>query len=160
MNQFLITYFVDLLFSYLFKCLLCLSHIYLHICVFPLVDVYHWQNYQNLSDAERKHDYETQENHGKCDQTLNGWYRFEGAAGTKMVTTCPPEFHCGAAYPVWLSGGHPTVAEGTVPRKVCIHKSEHCCFDWFFIQVKNCSSYHIYKLLSLRHCDARYCSTD
>ena len=138
----------------MFKCLLCLSRIYLHICVFPLVDVCHWQHYQNLSDAERKYDYATVNQ--KCDDTLNGWYRFQGAAGTKMVTTCPPMDRCDTAYPIWLSGGHKTVAEGTVPRKFCIHKSEDCCFTWFFIQAKNCSSYYIYKLYNLKHCPFRY----
>ena len=157
MNQFLITYFIDLLFSCLFKCLLCLSHIYLHICVFPLVDVCHWQNYQNLSDAKRKHDYETQD--AKCDSTLNGWHRFQGDAGTKMVTTCPSMNRCDASFPVWLSGIHPTVAEGTVSRTVCINKYSRCGIS-FPIKVKNCSSYYIYKLIPLTDCDARYCSTD
>jgi len=140
------------------KCLLCLSHIYLHICVFPLVDVCHWQNYQNLTDAKRRYDYETQ-GYGKCD-ILNGWYRFQGAAGTKMVTTCPPQFRCGAAYPVWLSGGHPTVAEGKVTRNVCINKGGNCWYDLLSIQLKNCGSYYIYKLLYPGDCPARYCSTD
>ena len=135
----------------------CLSHIYLHICVFPLVDVCHWQNYQNLSDAERKHYVKQGE---KCDNNLNGWYRFQGAAGTKLVTTCPPMNRCDTSFPVWLSEDHPTVAEGTVPRKVCIHKYDNCCYDWFDIQVKNCSSYYIYKLLNLPYCPTRYCSTD
>jgi len=134
-----------------------LSHIYLHICVFSLVDVCHWQHYQNLSDAERKYDYVTVNQ--KCDNTLNGWYRFQGDAGTKMVTTCPPMHHCDAAYPIWLSGGHPTVAEGKVTRNVCINKF-HCCEIFVPIQVKNCSSYYIYKLLNLWDCPARYCSTD
>jgi len=140
------------------KCLLCLSHIYLHICVFPLVDACHWQNYENLTDAERKYDYVTV--NSKCDNTLSGWYRFQGAAGTKMVTTCPPMDHCDTAYPIWLSGGHPTVAEGKVIRKVCFHTSANCCYDWLFIQLKNCGSYYIYHLLKPRYCAARYCSTD
>jgi len=123
------------------------------------VDVCHWQNYQNLSDAERKHDYETQEGDGKCDETLNGWYRFRGAAGTKMLTTCPPLHRCDAAYPIWLSGGHPTVAEGKVTRNVCINKLP-CCKESFSIHVKNCSSYYIYKLGKPTGCPARYCSTD
>jgi len=122
------------------------------------VDVCHWQNYQNLSDAERKHDYVKQG--GKCDKTLDGWYRFQGAAGTKLVTTCPPMNRCDTSFPVWLSGGHPTVAEGEVSKKVCLRKFEKCCDDWFFIQVKNCGSYYIYKLLNLEDCPARYCSTD
>jgi len=138
---------------------LCLSHIYLHICVFSLDDVCHWQKYQNLCDAERKYDYVRTED-GRCDRTLNGWYRFQGAAGTKMVTTCQPLGRCDAAFPIWLSGGHPTVAEGKVRRKVCIHKSGDCCYNWFYIQVKNCSSYYIYKLGEPADCPARYCSTD
>jgi len=142
------------------KRLLCLSHLYLHICVFPLVDVCHWQNYQNLTDAKRRYDYETQGYNFKCDVTLNGWYRFQRAAGTKMVTTCPPMYRCDAYSPIWLSGGHPTVAEGTVPRKVCFHKSADCCYVWFFIQLKNCGSYYIYKLSNPGDCPARYCSTD
>ena len=141
----------------MFKCLLCLSHIYLHICVFPLVDICHWQNYKNLTDAERKYDYVTVK--PKCDNTLNGWYRFQGAAGTNMVTTCPPRKRCGAFFPIWLSGGHPTVAEGKVTRNVCINKFA-CCQKSFPIQVKNCGSYYIYKLGSLVDCPSRYCSTD
>jgi len=134
-----------------------LSHIYLHIWVFSLVDVCHWQNYQNLSDAERKHNYVTED--AKCDNNLFGWYRFQGAAGAKMATTCPPMDRCDAAYPIWLSGGHPTVAEGTVSRNVCINKSG-CCDIFFPIQVKNCSSYYIYELGSPWQCEARYCSAD
>ena len=138
----------------------CVYHIFiLHICVFPLVDVCHWQNYQNLTDAKRKYDYETQED-AKCDNTLNGWYRFQGAAGTKMVTTCPPIDRCDAYYPIWLSGSHPTVAEGKVTRNVCINKFGDCCYDFLPIQLKNCGSYYIYKLLNRLSCPARYCSTD
>ena len=47
------------------------------------------QNYQNITDGTRKYDYITVK--PKCDDTLKlGWYRFQGAAGTTMVTTCPP----------------------------------------------------------------------
>ena len=136
----------------------CVYHIFiLHICVFPLVDVCHWQNYKNLTDAERKYDYVTKD--AKCDNTLNGWYRFQGAAGTKMVTTCPPIDRCDAVFPIWLSGGHPSVAEGTVKRNVCINKFA-CCYKSFAIKLKNCGSYYIYQLLHPWECPARYCSTD
>ena len=157
MNQFLITYFIDLLFSYLFNFFCpCLNNIYLHICLFSLVDG--CQTYQNLSDAERKHDHVTV--NYTCDDTLSGWYRFQGAAGTKMVTTCPPQDRCGGQFPAWLSGDHPTVAEGTVTKKLCINKFGVCCDKPLFIQVKNCSSYYIYKLVDPTICEARYCSTD
>ena len=62
---------------------------YLRIFIF-LVDV--CRKYKNLTDGERKYDYKTV--NYKCDDPLNGWYRFQGAAGTKMVTTCPPQDRC------------------------------------------------------------------
>jgi len=116
------------------------------------------KNYQTLTDATRKYDYVTQ--NLKCDNTLNGWYRFQGAAGTKMVTTCPLKSRCDANFPAWLSDGHPTVAEGTVRRKVCINRFNVCCESSVYIQVKNCSSYYIYRLENPGVCDTRYCSTD
>jgi len=118
------------------------------------------KNYQNVTDAERKYDYVTEEYNSKCDDTLNGWYRFQGAAGTKMVTTCPPRDRCGANFPAWLSAHHPTVAEGAVDKKVCINKFEGCCEGSAFIQVKNCGSYYIYYLKELPHCNFRFCGTD
>jgi len=124
--------------------------------LFFLVDI--CKNYQNLTDAERKYDYVTV--NAKCDYRLNGWYRFQGAAGTKMVTTCPPKNRCDAINTAWLSGEHPTVAEGAVTRKVCIHQFKECCEVEFFIKVKNCGPYYIYELTKPKVCDTRYCSTD
>ena len=121
-----------------------------------LVDI--CKNYQNLTDAERRHDYVTKI--AKCDNTLDSWYRFQGAAGTKMVTTCPLIKRCGANYPAWLNGVHPTVAEGTVRRKVCINRFGSCCDKSVFVQVKNCGSYYIYWLINPWACNTRYCSTD
>ena len=129
--------------------------IFVYLFIF-LADV--CMNYKNLTDKERKYDYKTV--NGKCDKTLNDWYRFQGAAGTKMVTTCPPIDRCGAKTPAWLNGSHPTVTEGTVKRKVCIKTDMDCCEKFFFIDVKNCSSYYIYRLFHPGHCPARYCSTD
>lgn len=131
--------------------------IYVFFCLL-LADI--CKSYQNLTDAERKYDYVTV--NPKSDGTLNGWYRFQGAAGTKMVTTCPPVSRCGAIFPAWLSEDHPTVAEGTVERKVCINDFGICCHSSVFIEVKNCTSYFIYKLTDPRGwgCSVRYCGTD
>jgi len=122
-----------------------------------LVDI--CKNYKNLTDAGRKYDYVT----GyppKCDDTLkDGWYRFQGAAGTKMVTKCPPEKRCDTNFPAWLSGDHPSVAESKVTRKVCVHRFRACCDKSLFIKVKNSGLYYIYKLYYPGYCDTRYCST-
>ena len=48
-----------------------------------------------------------------------GWYRFVGAAGTKMPTTRAPAYRCVTDWSGWLGGSHPTVEDGEVPRMVC-----------------------------------------
>jgi len=124
-----------------------------------LVDGCH--HYHNLTDTERKYDYNTQAGYWKCDDELHnkGWHRFQGAAGTKMATKSPGFRKCDASYPAWLGGVNPTVAEGTVRRYVCINKRVECGVR-SFVDVKNCTSYYIYKFYGLSGCDFRYCGTD
>ena len=97
-----------------------------------------------------------------CDSGLaEGWYRFEGDAGTRMLTKCVDQGKCGTTYPGWLIGGHPTVAEGKVDREVCFDACPHCsCNKNKYIKVKNCSSYYVYKLDGTPSCALRYCGTD
>ena len=72
--------------------------------------------YQNLSEADRKISYLTPINLELCDNLLTeGWYRFVGAAETKMLTTRVPAVQSG-----WLDGAHPTVEDGEVSRTVCL----------------------------------------
>lgn len=130
--------------------------IYTFLYLFSLADI--CQNYKTLTDAERRYDHVTV--NFKCDRTLNGWYRFQGAAGETMVTKCPPLGRCGAQFPAWLSEGHPPAAEGTVTRNVCIHGDKGCCDKSVLIQVRNCRSYYIYKLTPPVMCDTRYCSIE
>ena len=121
--------------------------------------------YINLTEADRKHGHDTT-GVQKCDSQLNGWYRFQGAAGRKMMTTCPWINKCGATFSAWLSNGHPTVAQGMAQRTVCISKKSaendgNCCHKSFFIHVKNCSFYYIYKLHKPQtSCNFRYCGAD
>jgi len=118
-------------------------------------------HYQNLTDAERKYD-NAVISPGKCDVELRnkGWHRFQGAAGTKMATKSPGFRKCGAKFPAWLSGTHPTVAEGTVRRQVCISKQDVECGEKSFVDVRNCTYYYVYNLFALFNCDFRYCGTD
>jgi len=123
-----------------------------------LVDGCH--HYQNLTDAERKYD-NAAISPGKCDNDLHtkGWHRFQGAAGTKMATKSPGFDKCGAPFPAWLDGAHPTVAEGTVRRYVCIDKNKECGVR-SVLDVKNCTSYYVYKFHFSNACPFRYCGTD
>ena len=95
----------------------------------------------------------------RCDQAdlSFGWYRFTGAAGDMMQTTCPKIYHCGTDFPGWMSGSHPTVAEGVVTRKVCYHKRSDCCNWYNNIKVKNCGFFYVYELQKTPLCPLRYC---
>ena len=118
--------------------------------------------YKTLTDADRKYGHGTTVT-PKCDITLNGWYRFQGDAGRKMMTTCPSINKCGGRFTAWLHDSHPTVAQGSVQKKICIRKFENgdCCFDSYSTDVRNCGSYFIYMLLTPQFsCDFRYCGTD
>ena len=116
--------------------------------------------YKNLSDFHRKSSYHTPLNAESCDRELDGWYRFVGAAGTKMPTTSVAPYRCGTVYSGWLHGTHPTVEHGEVHREVCFSTHSEDCKFKTQIAVKNCSSYYIYKLAHLLRCDLRYCGTD
>ena len=90
-----------------------------------------------------------------------GWYRFQGAAGDQMADKCVLQYRCGAKHPGWLSGRHPTVAEGVVTRKVCYYEENErfgdCCYYSNLIKVKNCSSYYVYELQGTPGSNERYC---
>ena len=90
----------------------------------------------------------------------DGWYRFVGAAGTKMPATRVPRYRCGTDWPGWLDGAHPTVEHGEVFRKVCFSDRSIGCRYAKSIFVKNCGSYFIYKVQQPSRCNSRYCGTD
>ena len=119
-------------------------------------------NYQNLSDANRKSSYVTPiDGQSLCDNVLpQGWYRFVGAAGTKMPTTRVPGFRCGTDFSGWLNDAHPIVEVGEVQKKVCFSDRTKGCKYTKVIFVKNCGSYLIYKFFEPPGCTSRYCSTD
>ena len=117
------------------------------------------KNYKVLSEADRAQG-NTVWNFlvSRSDRYLvTGWYRFQGAAGDGMPDKCVLPFRCGAAYPGWLNGTHPTVAEGVVTRPVCYSRPENCCSYSNIIKVKNCSSYYVYELQKSLLPHSRYC---
>ena len=120
------------------------------------------QHYSNLSEANRNSKEETPTSGTTfCDIPLaEGWYRFVGAAGTKMPTTRVPAYRCGTNWSGWLQGAHPTVEDGEVQRMVCFNDRAESCTYFRKISVKNCGSYFIYKLYDTPGCSSRYCGTD
>ena len=86
-----------------------------------------------------------------CDSKLSGWYRFSGAAGTQITESCPKMYSCSTNSSGWLNGTHPTVAEGTVQRKVCFLQRvsqffNDCCYHSKNISVRNCGAFYVYRL--------------
>ena len=117
------------------------------------------QNYQSLTSADRKLTYSFLSI--QCDNGLGpGWFRFQGAAGNRMPTSCPPMYRCNTASTGWLNGGHPTVADGKVTRQVCFHWKSNCCLHYTNIEVRNCDSFYVYYFSGTPHCSLRYCGTD
>ena len=94
---------------------------------------------------------------GSRGDVILGWYRFQGAAGDRILDKCVPKGHCSAPVPGWMRGNHPTVAEGLVTRGVCYHFGRDCCFLSHNITVKNCGGYFVYMLESPYVCSARFC---
>ena len=91
-----------------------------------------------------------------------GWYRFVGAAGTKIPTTRVPAYKCSTDWSGWLVDAHPTVEDGEVKRKVCFSDRSTGYISTKYkitISVKTCGSYFIFKLYPLA-CNSRYCGTD
>ena len=130
------------------------------IIIFFVADPCH--HYSNLSDANRNREY-TGPPKGQtfCDNKLpEEWYRFVGAAGTKMPTTRVPAYKCGTDWSGWLDSAHPTVEDGEVDGKVCFSDRSTGCKYSEYISVKNCGSYFIYKLRHSPGCDSLYCGTD
>ena len=117
------------------------------------------KNYTVLSEVDRAqgHIVINASNYRRDRDLVPGWYRFQGDAGDRMADKCVPVRHCGTYAPGWLSGAHPTIAEGVVTRRVCFSWSYICC-DWYEnIRVKNCGGYFVYELPRLYSWYARYC---
>ena len=114
--------------------------------------------YTWLKESNRNQKYSGSINN--CDSSLSGWYRFGGGAGTKIATSCVPEERCGTHATGWMNGGHPTVDQGKVTRKVCHNLVSVCCFGSNYIEVVNCGQYYVYKLSPSPYCNSRYCGSD
>ncbi|KAI8516358.1 Oncoprotein-induced transcript 3 protein [Branchiostoma belcheri] len=98
----------------------------------------------------------------RCDNRFAGeWYRFMEPAGTVMPTEAPPiHFRCGADFPMWMVGSHPTLADSVVSRQACAYLLGNTCVWSATIQVRAClAGYFVYKLPAVPACSLTYCGT-
>ena len=119
------------------------------------------KNYTVLSEADRAQGHIViNASNYRCDRDdlVPGWYRFQGAAGDRMAGKCVPANHCGSSKSGWLSGVHPTIAEGVVTFRACFSSLFSCCHWYQNIKLRNCGAYFVYELPKpLTKCPARYC---
>lgn len=90
--------------------------------VFPFLGSGPCEKYTVLDSVDRSVGYSKQ-NQIHCDwrDISKGWYRFMGAAGNMMPTSCVPMNRCGTHAPGWLKSRHPTLYQGIVIGQVCYH---------------------------------------
>ena len=112
--------------------------------------------YKFLNDSDRRNDFGRGK---KCDNYLaEDWYRFSAGAGTSIATKCISKGQrYGTDLPGWMDGARPTVDEGVVSRKVCFSGYQNCCYRHIMINVRNCSSFFVYRLKPVQVCHSRYC---
>eukprot|EP00112_Aurelia_sp_Birch-Aquarium-sp1_P022634 Seg6445.1 transcript_id=Seg6445.1/GoldUCD/mRNA.D3Y31 product="Fibrinogen-like protein A" protein_id=Seg6445.1/GoldUCD/D3Y31 len=103
--------------------------------------------------------------HNGCDSSFNGWYRFMGKAGDRMLDSCPSKNDnssnsCGSKWQGWLNDSNPNANEGEVYRRVCFSRypSCHCEYEKI-IKVKNCGYFYVYRLIGVPRCSQKYCGT-
>lgn len=113
------------------------------------------RSYLSLSEYHRAQSYTGLTT---CDRLLKpSWYRITGLAGNRMPDSCVPKQRCGTHAPGWLVGGHPTVAQGSVARRVCFHWLNSCCRWSAGVLVRNCGLFYTYYLTPPPTCNLRYC---
>ena len=104
--------------------------------------------------------YVTLTDSSSCDNQLpEGWYRFVGAAGTKMPTTRVPAYRVvqtgQAGWMVLILQWKMVKFKGGSALVVALLVAK-----LKQISVKNCGSYFIYKLQQPATCNSRFCGTD
>ena len=83
-----------------------------------------------------------------------------------MADTCLERCRCSALNSGWLSGGHPSVEDGAVVRRVCFngYYDGPSCDYFVYISVRNCGGFYVYKLTPLPateyFCSYRYCASN
>merc|ERR1719474_2104318 len=105
-------------------------------------------NYQELNSPTRKSSYTqttsfSDDSSNARDWRRTQWYRVTGGAGTKLADTEVGERHCGVLHPGWIVGGHPSVSQGEVSRRIQFQNG------WSMnAKIINCGSYYVYHLAS------------
>ncbi|XP_033745542.1 oncoprotein-induced transcript 3 protein-like [Pecten maximus] len=85
------------------------------------------------------------------------WYKANGFNGSLSMPTHPVSLdRCSTKLPIWMNGTHPTSGM-TVNRTACMAGPNSNCMSKYNIQVKNCSTFYVYKLQTTNGLKMAYC---
>ena len=98
-----------------------------------------------------------------CDNTLTaGWYRFTGAAGTRLATSSVSLDTCTTGNGGSYNGTLPSTSGATTFGTLCVNNNGYLCYaalSGSLIVVTNCGSYYVFFLSPITNCNSRYCTT-
>jgi len=128
-------------------------------------------NYNSLTNSKRRFDFKDS-SYYKCDRMNRdyktpdwngeGWYRVEGAAGSKISEKINTSevWKCGTGWGGHLIGGHPNLPGQTVNRTICLRKAVELCTGGYKIEIEvtNCRDYYVYHLKEVHGCYRGYCT--
>ena len=126
------------------------------------------QDYKTLDETSRHYTHtgrsykcDRDPRHNKSPQwSGESWYRFTGAAGTKMGTKkeVTKNYLCGTHAAGHLdTNTHPDLAEGqSQDQKVCFYYNVQCKWSTN-ITIQKCKEFYTYKLSNTPYCNMRYC---
>ena len=127
------------------------------------------QDYKTLDETSRHYTHtgrsykcDRDPRHNKSPQwSGESWYRFTGAAGTKMATKKEvTKYHiCGTDAPGCLdTDEHPKLAEGqSQEQKVCFYWRHGQCHWYSTVTIQRCDGFYIYMLPNTPDCWLKYC---
>lgn len=94
------------------------------------------------------------------------WYRFMGAAGTRISEGKQPKMRCNTGGTSYILQQHPTKDNEKVDVKICFayDKEENDDIEdcrWSVEgKITNCKNFFVYYLPETYFCTSRYCGTD
>jgi len=100
-----------------------------------------------------------------CDLHQIQWFRFSGAAGSRLLNTCPPPESCGTSLPIWSDADMPdSVGVVTNVEAYAVSYSGDCKSITYPLSVMRCSrsvNDFIYKLVNpvtnIMSCISAFC---